>query len=573
MRSFIKVFLIIFVPIGILLSVTWSITDKLILEAAQKELAHEMASKAEILKGYDLKYTFDQNLHDKFSHISEKSKLRITIIRKDGFVVDDSYYTPEQVSEMENHANRPEVLEAFATGTGSVIRRSTTAEKRMYYFASKYDENLIVRVSYPMDYIESLRAGMLKQNLTVYFILMIMIALLTIYLARRINRPIQQLSIIADKIEAGESKIYFPSFRDKTITKLVGVIYRIYNSMNMKAKQLEQEKLKLNHIFSILDEGIILLDAKNNVKHFNNTAIENLETELKTDKNILQQTNNMDFLSFFSEIVPLFEDRRLQKEYKGRIYEIYIRVFDNEKLIVFFDITERAEYENFKTELIGNITHELKTPLSMIMGYSETIKNDPDMDKKFHDKFINIIYNSSNRLNILINDILQLHKLEMQKDSIAVEEPTIAGELAEEIRSYYVDRPKDVTFKAEGLDEIYINREHILSILTNLVDNAMKYSTGDHIHLDILKDKDMISINVADHGPVIPTNEKDRIFERFYTMDKAKNQNDTGTGLGLSIVKHIATLYNGEARVVSNDKGGNTFIIKLREKFPLSDIS
>lgn len=572
MRSLIKVFLIIFIPIAVLLGITWNITDKLILESAEKELAQEMVSKAEILKGYDLNSSFDPELHEKLANISRKSKLRITVIRKDGFVVDDSYYTPEKVKLMENHSNRPEVIEAFETGTGSIVRRSTTAEQHMYYYASKYDDNLLVRISYPMTYIQTLREEMLRQNLIVYFVLIIITGIVTVYLARRINSPIQQLSMIADKIEAGETKIYFPSFRDKTITKLVSVIYRIYSSMNLKTKQLEQEKIKLNHIFSILDEGIILLDAKNNVKHFNATAEDNLGVKLSPNINILKQTNNIDFLSFFSEIVNLQEDHRTQKEHKGKIYEIYVRAFDNEKLIVFFDITERAEYEQFKTELIGNITHELKTPLSMIMGYSETIMNDPDMDQAFHDKFIKIIYSSSNRLNVLINDILQLHKLEMQKESIEVEEPTVVSELSDEITSYYSDRPKKVSLETD-IDEIYINREHVMSVITNLVDNAMKYSKGDHIHLEIMKNSEYVCINVADHGPVIPSKERERIFERFYTLDKAKNQNDSGTGLGLSIVKHIATLYCGDAKVISNDRGGNTFMIRLTEKLPVTEES
>jgi len=573
MRSLLKVFLIIFIPIAIILGITWDITDKLTIQSAEKELAHEMVTKAEIIKGYDLPQTFDIKLHEKFVKISEKSKLRITIIRKDGFVVDDSYYSPEKVSNMENHAGRPEVKEAFQTGSGSVIRRSTTAEQRMYYYASKYNDNLIVRISYPMSYIESLQAGMLKQNLTVYFFLIIIIGLVTIYLARRINSPIQQLSIIADKIEAGETKIYFPSFRDKTITKLVSVIYRIYNSMNQKTKQLEQEKHKLNHIFSILDEGIVLLDNKDNVKHYNNAALEALGVELKIGQNILTQTNNMDVLSFFSELADYNEDSRLQREYKGKIFEIYVRIFEAEKLIVFFDITERAEYEQFKTELIGNITHELKTPLAMIMGYSETIMNDTDMDPKFHDKFIKIIYNSSNRLNVLINDILKLHKLEMQQDSIVIEEAMVLEDVKEEIMSYYADGIKQVHVKLDTSDDLYISREHFMSVVTNLIDNAVKYSSGDHIHLDIDKNNEFVCISVADHGPVIPKKEQERIFERFYTMEKSKNQNTTGTGLGLSIVKHIATLYKGDASIIKNDKGGNTFIVRMREKLPVSDIS
>lgn len=572
MRSMFKVFLIIYLPIAVLLGIMWNVSNSLTLQSAEKELHQEMVSKSEILKGYGFKTQFDPAIHRMIRKISENSRLRVTVIRNDGFVVDDSYYPYQKVLKMENHSNRPEVKEAFADGSGSIVRRSTTTEQRMYYYADKFSKDLVVRISYPMSYIESLRAGLLRQNLVIYISLIFTVGLVTIYLARRINSPIQQLSIIADKIEAGETKIYFPSFRDKTITKLVSVIYRIYTSMNQKTRQLEVEKRKLNHIFSILDEGIILLDTKNVLKHYNATALETLDTRLELDKNILTQTSNIDVLSFFSEVVNHEEDCRLQKEYKGKIYEVYVRVFESEKLIVFTDITERAEYEQFKAELIGNITHELKTPLAMIMGYSETIMNDPEMDQKTHEKFIKIIYSSSNRLNVLINDILKLHKLEMLQESFIVEEPVNTEDLKEELVSYYGDRHKDLTIKTEP-DEIFVTREHIMSIITNLVDNAMKYSKGDHIHLDILRDGEYVCINVADHGPAIPVKEKERIFERFYTMDKSKNQNETGTGLGLSIVKHIATLYKGDSKVVNNDKGGNTFMIRVKEKPPVSDIS
>lgn len=569
MRSILKVFFIIYIPIAILLGITWNVTDNLTLETAEKELAEEMISKAEILKGYDIKDTFDLELHNKFENISNNSKLRITIIRKDGFVVDDSYYTPDKVDLMENHSNRPEVIEAFETGSGSIIRRSTTTEEPMYYYAVKYSDNLLVRISYPMSYIESLRKDMLKQNLTVYFVLMILIGMLTVLLARRINSPIQQLSIIADKIEQGDKDIYFPSFRDKTITKLVSVIYRIYSSMNQKTEELEKEREKLDHVFSILDEGIILLDSKDNVLHFNGKAEESLKIKMANDVNIINQTSNVATVSFLNEIVSNNSDCRLQKEFDGKIYEIYLRVLEEEKLVVFFDVTERAEYENFKAELIGNITHELKTPLAMIMGYSETIMNDPNMDQKFHDKFIKIIFNSSNRLNVLINDILKLHKLEMLKNNLIVEEPSVMPDIGEELESYYSDNPKAVHISVPD-DEVFINREHIMSISTNLLDNAMKYSTGDHIHLNASYEDETLTIKVEDHGPTIPLNEQARIFERFYTMDKSKNQNNTGTGLGLSIVKHIANLYNGDAKVISNDKGGNTFIIQLKEKPPIN---
>lgn len=565
MRSYLKVFFIIYVPIVIILGIGYKLTNNVMISNAIKEVHAEMLTKAEIIKGYKISDTFSPETHAILSGISKNTNLRVTIIGKDGKVIDDSYYNLHKIGTMENHSKRPEIISAMKTGTGSSTRRSTTAEESMNYYAFRYNDNIILRLAYPISYIQSLQSAILKQNVSIYLILLLTVGVIALYLARRISEPIRQLSEVADKIEAGETKIYFPSFSDKTMTKLVSVIYRIYSSMNQKTKLLEQDEQKLNHIFSILDEGIILLDARNAVLHFNMKANHYLATDLRIGENILKQTNEMEVLSFLKEIATATESGRHQLRLKGKIYELFVKTFENEKLAAFYDITERAEYEQFKTELIGNITHELKTPLAMIMGYSETIMNDPDMDKKFHDKFINIIYKSSNRLNLLINDILKLHKLEMQKEDIKIEEATVGSDLCEEIEAYYQDRPQNIMINSNA-QEMFILREHLMSVITNLVDNAVKYSTGENITVDINQNDGKVTIEVSDEGPAIPAEEQERIFERFYTMDKSKNQGSTGTGLGLSIVKHIVSLYNGDVFVKTNRKHGNTFTIVLTEK-------
>jgi len=565
MRSYLKVFFVIYIPIAMILALGWHMSTQKLMQAELVKFESEMRNKAEILKGYKFTNTFDRQTHSLLTELSKSTGIRVTVVRKDGTVVDDSYLNEQQIEKMENHSRRPEIADAFARGEGHSVRRSTTTEKSMSYFAMKYGSGLVLRVSYPMSDLKAIQDNMIRQSVSTYIFLFIVVGLISLYLARRISNPIHQLSLVADRIEAGETKIYFPSFSDKTLTKLVSVIYRIYNSMLQKTKQLEHEKQKLNHIFGILEEGIILLDSKDSVLHFNERTVQYLGSNLKEGQNIIKQTNDMEALSFLTDILTATDSKRIQKSLRGRIYEIYIRVFDNEKLIAFFDITERAEYEQFKTELIGNITHELKTPLAMIMGYSETIMNDPGMDKKFHDKFINIIYNSSNRLNLLINDILKLHRLEMLREDINIEEPTDIQELKEEIESYYEDRPQTITMESKA-DEAYVLREHLNSIITNLVDNAVKYSTGETIKVSLEQFEGKVTLNVADEGPVIPVEEQQRIFERFYTMDKSKNQHSTGTGLGLSIVKHIVSLYNGKVSVQNNKKGGNTFTVVLEEK-------
>jgi two-component system phosphate regulon sensor histidine kinase PhoR len=403
------------------------------------------------------------------------------------------------------------------------------------------------------------------QNFRLFLFTFFTIGIISFILARKITLPVRKFNAIADNIEAGVKDISFPNFTDKTMSRVADIFYRIYNTMNNKQNELENERYKLQHIFSILDEGIILLDNDYRLKYFNSKAIEHLGVGLTTGKNIVDSVNNMDVINFIIEILNSKTDSIIQLDLRMKKFEAHLRYLDDEMLIVLYNITERTQYEAFKTELIGNITHELKTPLAMIMGYAETLLNNTSVDKQNLEKFLGIIHNNSKRLNNIINDILELHRLEHSPEGFTVDEPlqldTLFGELMDRYEGF-----ESKTVMQSNCKEILMLREHVMTLVTNLVDNAHKYSHSNVVEVSIRKRDTEMIIEVADEGPVIPEEEKKRIFERFYTVNKSKNRNQTGTGLGLSIVKHIASLYDGSVTLHQNHKGGNTFTITAFER-------
>jgi two-component system phosphate regulon sensor histidine kinase PhoR len=339
----------------------------------------------------------------------------------------------------------------------------------------------------------------------------------------------------------------------------------MYSSMTRKQDELGNERHKLQHVFSILNEGIILLDTSHRIKHFNSKAAEHLGSELTHGRNIVDSLNSMDTINFVSRVLEWQEDGIHHLELRQKMFDVHVRYLDKEILIVLYNITERTQYEDFKTELIGNITHELKTPLAMIMGYAETLLANTSVDRKNLEKFLTIIHSNSKRLNNIINDILELHRLEHIPGGFRVDEPLQLEAVLAELNERYEGFETKTVFRADCTD-IPVLREHFMTLLTNLTDNAHKYSLSKVIEISISVKDDETVIQVADEGPVIPDEDRERIFERFYTVNKSKNRNQTGTGLGLSIVKHITGLYDGSITLEKNKKGGNTFVATLFER-------
>lgn len=601
MKTFLKVFLSIFIPFTISTLVVFYYTNSIMIESAKGELLKEMKNKWVIIaESINFNPENTKENHQLLRRISKQTELRITQIDAKGTVLDDSYIEAEKVKNIENHLSRPEIQDAIYTSEGHVNRYSHTTHLEMIYYARKLENGTILRLAYPATYIRALKAEYTRQSLSIFIFLFIIITIIAIFLAQRISLPIQKLDFIAEKIEKGTPHIHFPRFHDATMSKIGNLIYRIYKAMLAEKDLLLKQQEKQGYIFGILEEGILLLDENNNILYSNKKAESYLNTRFISGQNLFADIDDYEVLNFFNDVLSK-NDQSLweEKEFRQKVFDVNLKITSNtehwesykqlsehqdnflagisqssvlnspkkEKLIVFTDITEKIKYKKFKSKLVCNISHELKTPLAMIMGYAETILSDENMPKSISTKFLQKIYKNSERINKIINNVLGLHKLESSADEpIRIKEPSRLADLIEELKSGY-DGKNSMEIQYSGtLKTVNILYDHLYSILSNLVSNAIKYSHGKNVYISIQKTGEFLEINVEDEGPAIPPEKKDRIFERFYTVSDSRNPANSGTGLGLPIVKHIAQLYDGEVQLKTGQYRGNAFTVTLKEQ-------
>lgn len=401
-------------------------------------------------------------------------------------------------------------------------------------------------------------------NLNEIYTAIIIVLIVLIFYIFYLNISINKIKRLILSINT-KSTVKWPHLYGEKFNIILDNLYDLYQFINIEKRGIEKNVNFLRSILEMLDVGVILSDSENKIIHYNKWVVSNLHLHIDNNKSLLETTNNSELIELFTDIVENRSSFKKRYKVNNRIFEVYTMIEDKNKLITFHDVTDMLMYENYKYELTGNITHELKTPVSLIMNYAETLINNQSIDKNTMLKFLNIIYNGAVRLNNLINDIVELHRIESTKDNFdsASDELTDLNMVLDEIKEYYRDKGRKITYIC-NISYCNIKAEHLLSIFSNLIDNALKYTEGD-ISIEINKNDSFVIIAVSDEGPVIPSEERDRIFERFYTTSHSKNMQTKGTGLGLSIVKHIAKIYSGNTFVIDNRHGGNTFIVELKD--------
>jgi two-component system phosphate regulon sensor histidine kinase PhoR len=567
MKTFFKVFALIFIPVALATFIVFYTVNNLMVEMARKELLNEMKNKWLILTSTAFPFANNEKRHNLIAKISQKTQLRVTIITNEGIVLDDSYLKFNQVAGLESHKTMPEVDHAIFGKDGYSIRYSKITGMEMIFYAKRMDKNLILRIAYPVTYTAHVGAEFSKHSFSIFLLLFLVTGWIAAYLGQKISIPVHNLNYIVESIEEGKNQQSFPRFNNPTMQKIAGLIYRIYNAMLAKHEELKMEQEKLAHTFKILEEGILLIDLEYKIKHFNQKAEEFLGIPLAVGKNLSTDYSDFEVVNFFSDILHSKTSRTWDKqEYKSKIFDIHLKVLPTEKLIALTEITDLHKYDCYKSELIENISHELRTPLATIQVCAETIVDDAEIDEKRKKDFLIKILDHSKRINLIIDDLLILHKLEYTGFRFTITEGADIQKIINDLRTRFLEKyNKQLHFQSD-VDSAQILDTHVDSVLSNLIENAFKYSVGTEVSVKIKKQESTLLITVEDQGPAIPLQERKRIFERFYTVSQSRNKNGSGTGLGLPIVKHITRLYHGKVFVTENKRGGNLFKVELLEK-------
>jgi len=506
---------------------------------------------------------------------------RLTIVDAQGKVLVDSQALPEF---MPNHKNRPEFSAALQGKLGKSSHYSNTVHRRMLYIAQPIVQHQqivgAVRLALPLDMLNRSLQDVLSLLLGAVLLTLLISIFPALYLARHISTPVLDMTLIADSIASGN---YGAQVRVKTKDE-ISILGRTFNLMSTKLKdsleEIKQEKSKLETILYKLQDSIIVLDQMKNIQFINPLTERNFHVSLEEvkGKSYLGLFRHREVTQLVDHVFATGEDARLSLEVPSphrQHLEVFITLAgkDSQQLMIIFirDMTKIHQLEQMRKEFVANVSHELKTPLTSIIGFTETLLEENVDDIEIRKKFLRIIKDDADRLLRLVNDILSLSRIESSKpEKYLQKEP---GNLTEHINRVLKSFTKQADMAgihlnfydlAPNLPLVHYNPDALEQILINLIDNSIKYTKDEGIVEVTLEDKtDKVLISVADNGIGIPHEDLNRIFERFYRVDKARSREQGGTGLGLSIVKHLVESHGGNVSVESHLGKGSIFSFTL----------
>ena len=471
---------------------------------------------------------------------------RVTWIAANGDVLYDS---ETDSGSMENHLQREEIQDAMATGFGESARYSSTMMKQYLYCAQKLSDGTVLRLSISHNSVWVLLIGMLQPILIVIAVAVVASFILASKLSKRIVEPMNNLNL-DDPLENEE------------YDELAPLLRRIYSQQQrLKSQQatLAQKQNELETIVGHLEEGMILLDKSCKVIAANEAALRMLEMKESdaAGKELLMLSRNMPLIEAVQEAMAGGTATR-KTELHGKTIQIQAAAIGKPEeisgvAVVLFDVTQSEQAEQRRREFTANVSHELKTPLQSISGYSELLMRDMAR-KEDVQPFAQRIYSETQRLIQLVEDIINLSQLDEGSGYqwTSVDLYSIASEVTESLEHFACE--KKVQIHLDGGHAQMLGVPDLLrGIVYNLCDNAIKYNKpGGMVEVSVTKHDDGVSLTVKDDGIGIPEEDQDRIFERFYRVDKSHSKEVGGTGLGLSIVKHAAMLHKAEIKVSSS---------------------
>ncbi len=549
--SLLTVCLVLAATIALIMGLLFHFFEKQI----QKELANEAGFLAHALENEGAGY-FD-SFDNKNNRLAGNN--RITWIDENGTVLFDSR---ADVSELDNHADRDEIKTAMKEGKGMSTRYSKTLTEKTVNYAIRLSDGSILRVSTEQYTVVTILMGMLQPILFIMFVALILTLVLSARVSKAIIEPINKLDL------------EIPENND-TYEELTPLLRKIADQKETIGEQLADARKKqkeFNLITENMSEGFLVIDADANLLTYNSAALNLLEITPPADRSVLLFCRAKEFRGVISDVLSGIkaENTMVREE---RSYSLIANpVYEKESVIgavvVILDITEREKRDMLRREFTANVSHELKTPLTSISGFAELMKAGDVLENDVTD-FSKSIYDEAQRLITLVNDIIKISELDGQ--SIPYEKETVdLYELSKEVigRLEKEADKKNITFHLIGGRAEIIGVHKILEeMLYNLCDNAIKYNKENGT-VDVLVNQtgDGVNVIVRDTGIGIPISHQDRVFERFYRVDKSRSKKVGGTGLGLAIVKHGALYHHAKLSLKSTVDVGTVVTIAFSKK-------
>ena len=527
--------------------------------------------------------------------LGSRAAARVTLVAADGTVIADSAVRDADLSAVENQQEVPEIQQAFATGHGQEVRASRTTGERTMYQAIVMNQPqdaqpIVVRVGLPMALFDR-QISELQQNVVLALGVAFFVAgLLSIWLARSVTKPISDIAQAAQLLGADRQTVPIRTIRKDEVGLLATTLNDVADQLHAKIDELSEDRAQLLAMLTSMVEGVMVLDYRSHVLQVN-PALERMfgvtraEARGRPCAELFRNQQLNDLVTAILRSRTNHEDE-IVLSFTGRCLHVEASVAGGEReneacvVLVFHDITELRRLEKIRKDFVANVSHELRTPLTSIKGYVEALLDGAKDDPASSVKFLDIILKQSDRLNLIIEDLLELSKIE-SGDIFFREEPIDLRPIIE--RTLSMIKPiadknghRLVSSVDDTLPSIAGDEGRLVQVLTNLLDNAVKYTpAGGTITVEakLLPEIGItdlagrtIELIVADAGIGIPEQDRPRVFERFYRVDKARSRELGGTGLGLAIVKHIVEGHGGQVWVEANQPQGSRFVVR----FPVS---
>ena len=577
-RITIPFIILLLVSMGILGAYLINTTRDYQLDALRSELESEARITAEAsLPGFlgDDKQTTLDTLS---KMLGSDIDTRVTIIALDGTILGDSEEKPEN---MENHANRPEIQDAIHSGSGESTRYSTTLEQTMMYVAVPVlhqGEILgVIRLSLPLTEVESLSQRITAIIATAMGITTLLVVLAAWIIARITTRPIRRLTSASRGIASGEleQKITIES-RDE-----VGELAHAFNEMSLKLKELVEtlsgDRARLTSILDNMTDGIIMTDTEGRISLCNRAAEKTFGIKNTVGKSLIAVVRDHEIDELFKLCLETSSVQDTQ--YESGTSRRYIRAiavpvnYDKPEgvLILFQDLTDIRNLQTTRRELIGNISHEFRTPLAGIKAMVETLRSGAVDDEKAAPDFLTRIDSEVDRLTQMVAELTELTRIETGKAELKLEATnlnTLIEEVINQLKPQAERQQLSVkTEFAPDLPDIRVDGERVKQVIINLTHNAIKFTpAGGNITIQSHHDDKHVTIDVIDTGTGISRNDLPHIFERFFKADRARSGG--GTGMGLAIAKHVIEAHGGSIQAHSREGKGTTISFSLPRAEP-----
>jgi two-component system phosphate regulon sensor histidine kinase PhoR len=517
---------------------------------------------------------------DRLAHaLGRSAEGRVTIVRRDGVVLGDSEVVAADLARLENHASRPEIQAALATGAGTAERMSATVQEPMLYAAVPFERDGAVagvaRVSEALREVDAAKADMRRLIWTGSGLALVLALLLSNLVAKRLAADVLRLNDAALRMADGDLTVRTHVEGHDELAELGRGLDRLAKTLASTLGQLRAERDLQAGILDAMEEGVVVVDRQDRILRVN-PAIRSmlLFGEDAAGKLLIEAVRHAQLHDLLQRVRREARPGRLEIDVPGlKPRRLLARASpmqgdDGRLLFVFVDVTELRRLESLRREFVANASHELRTPIAAVRSAAETLRDGALDEPAAAARFVDIIDRNAQRLQALVEDMLELSRIESNQFRLR-SEPVDLSTTVPLVLALFRERAEKKGVRLEArfdpaASTLVGDSRALEHVLSNLVDNAVKYcARGSEVLVTTSAKGDRVELAVRDDGPGIPPEHLPRVFERFYRVDAGRSRDVGGTGLGLSIVRHMVEAMRGDVRVESEVGRGSTFVVTL----------